>query len=345
MIWHPLLLAIITVDVVTGLLTLSIVANAFRIALYWNPASSDRDQIALEGRAEVAGILGRWVLILLLFSGFLLVAGISNVFHQVIPGAMCGTGVLQALGDSGRKMLLYRGLWVTAMLFWYEMDTLNRMDRGCPLTAFNARLFLAATPLAVPALIGSVGAFNAVNPHQPVDCCAVVYDQFRSLADARSAVGISDEFWLGAFLILSILLAGLALCVRFSGAKGPRLRGILALTSVVWLPVAAVTLVNILSAYYYGVLHHHCPWCLFLPQYNFVGYPLFGALAVITVEGLLVFFLPLWAVKGEKRLLSPALQRSSRACNRMLAAFSIFMLLACLPPLIWRFRHGVWMGG
>ena len=90
--------------------------------------------------------------------------------------------------------------------------------------------------------------------------------------------------------------------------------------------------------------HHHCPWCLFLPDYHFVGYPLFGALAVIAVEGVLVFFLPL-SVKGQKRLLSPALQRSRRACTRMLAAFSIFMLLAGLPPLIWRFRYGVWMGG
>jgi hypothetical protein len=345
MIWHPLLLAIIGVDIVTGLLTLSIAASAFRIALYWNPASSDRNQIALETRAEIAGILGRWVLILLLFSGFLLTVGISNVFHPVIPGAMCGTGVLQALGQNGQKMLFYRALWVTAIFFWYEMDRLNRMDRSCPLTGFNARLFLASTPLAVQALIGSVSAFNAVDPHQPVDCCAVVYDQFRSLADARSAVGISDGFWLGAFLVLSMLFAGLALGVWFSGAERPRLRGALALTTVAWLPVAAVTLINILSAYYYGVLHHHCPWCLFLPQYNFVGYLFFGALAVIAVEGLLVFFLPLSAAIGEKPLLSQALRRSCRACNRMLAAFSVFMLLACLPPLIWRFRHGVWMGG
>jgi hypothetical protein len=118
----------------------------------------------------------------------------------------------------------------------------------------------------------------------------------------------------------------------------------LALTTLAWLPVAAVTLVRILSAYHYGVLHHHCPWCLFLPEHNLVGYPLLAAVAVITVEGLLVFLLPL-ILKGEKGLLPVALQRSRSACNHMLAALSVFMVLACLPPVIWRIRYGVWMGG
>jgi hypothetical protein len=75
-----------------------------------------------------------------------------------------------------------------------------------------------------------------------------------------------------------------------------------------------------------------------------VGYPLLAALTVITVEGLLVFFLPLTA-RVEKALLPVALQRIRRACNHMLAALSIFTALACLPPVVWRIRYGVWMGG
>jgi hypothetical protein len=172
----------------------------------------------------------------------------------------------------------------------------------------------------------------------------VLYDQFRSLAEARSAAGISDTFWLGCFAFLTIVLTGLTIGVRFSSTKGLRLRAVLTLTTGAWLPIASVTLINMLSAYHYGVLHHHCPWCLFLPEYNLVGYPLFGALAVVTVEGLWVFFLPL-VVKKEKPLLPAALRRSRQACSRMLAALAVFLLLACLPPLIWRLRHGVWMGG
>ena len=344
MIWHPLLLAVITVDVVACLLLVAAAASAFRIALFWNPESADRNQIALEGEAETASIRGRLSLWLLLFSYFLLVVGTSNVFHRVIPGAMCGTGVFQALGGSGQKMLIYRALLVVAILFWNELERLNRIDRSYPLTAFNARLLLASSPLALLAMVESARAFNAVNLHRPVDCCAVVYDRFRSLAEARSAAGIPDEFWLGAFLLLSILLGGLAVGGRMFRMKGLALPACLAMAVIAWVPVSAVTLVNILSAYHYGVLQHHCPWCLFLSDYNFVGFPLFGALAVVAVEGLLVFLLPL-AVKTEKRLLSPALLRSRRACNTILGAMSIFMLLTCLPPIFWRLRHGVWMGG
>jgi hypothetical protein len=344
MIWHPLLLAIVSVDVMSGLLLLSTAMSAFQIALRWNPISTDRTQIALEGRAESASIRGRWLLTLLLFSCFLMIVGISNVFHGVIPGAMCGTGVLQALGDGGRRMLLYRVFLIIAILFWFELDKLNRIDRGYPLTALNARVFFAATPLAALALVESARAFVAVNVHQPVDCCAVVYDQFKSLTAARSAAGISDKSWLIAFTFLSILLTGLTIVVRFSSTARPWRRVGLTLTTLLWLPVASVTLVNILAAYHYGVLHHHCPWCLFLAEYNFVGYPLFGALAVVTVEGLLVSFLP-FSVKQEKQLLSVALRRSRRACTLMLAGLAVFMVLACLPPLIWRLRYGVWIGG
>ena len=47
--------------------------------------------------AETASILGRAAFWLFLFGAVLLLFGIANVFHEDIPGAMCGTGVCQAM--------------------------------------------------------------------------------------------------------------------------------------------------------------------------------------------------------------------------------------------------------
>ena len=337
------MLSILSVDLVTGILILSMAVHAFQIALFWNPASSDREQINLETRAETLSIRGRWAFSLAIFSFFLLVVGISNVWHRIIPGAMCGTGVLQAMGGSGQTMLLYRMMLIMALFFWHELEKLNSLDPCYPLTALNARLFLALSPLVILALMETLTALNAVNLQQPVDCCAVVYDQFESLIQARSAAGLPDHIWLGGFMLLFFLLSGFSVVTRH-GDETAWYRAALAITTFLWVPVASVTLVHILSAYHYGVLHHHCPWCLFLPEHRLVGYPLLGALFVILLEGTLPFLLPV-CVKKDTHLLNAAVQRSRRACTHLLWALFVFMLLSCLPPLVWRIRYGVWMTG
>jgi hypothetical protein len=108
--------------------------------------------------------------------------------------------------------------------------------------------------------------------------------------------------------------------------------------------VAAITLTDILSAYHYGVLQHRCPWCLFLPQYRAVGFPLFGALAVIGFESLTAFLLPA-AVRTDPQMLPAAFERSRIAAGRILLALFVFLILTALPPLFWQLRFSVWIGG
>jgi hypothetical protein len=206
-------------------------------------------------------------------------------------------------------------------------------------------LLLLALPVAVLAFVQSVSATFKVDMHRPVDCCAVVYDQYRTLSEAQSISGLSDGFWLTAWVSLSILLLFLGLLVRRSAtALSLKRTGLLAATAAIWVPVAAITLTDILSAYHYGVLQHRCPWCLFLPQHRAVGFPLFGALAVIGFEGLTAFLLPA-AVKNDPQMLPSAFKRSRIAAGRMLLALCVFLFLTVMPPLFWQLRFSVWIDG
>ena len=63
--------------------------------------------------------------------------------------------------------------------------------RDLPLTAKNARLFLMLAPVALLTLIQSFQSFAAIVPYQPVDCCAVVYDQFRNVQQAEGIIFLS----------------------------------------------------------------------------------------------------------------------------------------------------------
>lgn len=344
MFWHPLFLGIITVDVVALILVLAAGITALRTTLDWQPLSAGSRQLSLEAKAEAAVFQGRAAFWLYLFSAFLLIFGIANVFHEDIPGAMCGTGVCQAMAPGCARLLIYTGLLLLLMQVWYELEQLNRVRVDMPLAASNARLFLVIPPVAFLALIQTVDTFASIDTHRPVDCCAVVYDQFTTLQEARTVVGLEDPLWIGTFLVLSVLLLGLGVTVNHCATAGGRVRTALGVVSLLWLPVAGLTLVNVLSAYHYGVLHHHCPWCLFLPEHNLVGYPLYGALGWIGMEGFTVLYLPR-AVKEKPSVYKQSLDRCRRAGRRMVCAEILFLALALIPPCLWRLRYGVWISG
>ncbi|WP_300456862.1 hypothetical protein [Desulfobacula sp.] len=345
MFWHPLLLAIISAQIVALLLLLAGSLTSLNTALHWQPLSADSRQLSLEARAEGVSIQGRAAFWLSVFSAVLLVFGITNIFAEDIPGAMCGTGVCQAMSPRGStQLLLYTGLLLLLMQLWHEMDKLNRMLVEMPLTDITARLFLVIPAVAVLTLKQTYASFAGIRPHQPVDCCAVVYDQFTTLKHAKSILGLGDAFWISAFIVLSLALFSLSVALRTSMVDRPGIRGLHAIISCLWLPVASLTLVNIFSAYHYEVLHHHCPWCLFLPEHRLVGYPLYGALYVIGMEGFTLFMLPRLA-NQDITVYKKALDRCRRAANRITFAQLLFLIIAILPAIVWRLHYGVWMSG
>jgi hypothetical protein len=344
MFWHPLSLAIISTDIVALFLLLAAGITSFRTASHWQPFSADSRQLTLAAKVQTASIQGRSAFGIFLFSGLLLVFGIANVLHEDIPGAMCGTGVYQAMAGSGPKLLLYKGFLILLLQFWYELDKLNRMQVDMPLSEMNARVFLLAPPVAILALIQTVEAFSGIHPPRPVDCCTILFDQFRTLQHARSIAGLEDPWWIGAFIVLSVLLVGLSAAMHFSAADRKKVRVALLTIILLWLPVATLTLVNVLAVYHYGVSHHHCPWCLFLPQHGLVGYPLYGSMLLIGMESSTIITLPRM-VKKKPYLYRQALDRCRRAGRRITIAAMIFLMFAAIPPIVWRLRYGVWLAG
>ncbi len=345
MFWHPLFLAVISSQFMALLLLLAACPAWLNTALNWDPLVADHQQLSLETKAEGASILGRAAFGLSLFSGVLLVFGIANIFHEDIPGAMCGTGVCQAMSaDGSTRLLLYNGLLIMLMKLWYELDKLNRMLAQMPLTQISARLFLTIPVVATLTLKQTYDSFAGIRPNQPVDCCAVVYDQFSTIEQATSIFGLGDRMWLIAFIVLNTLLLIVSVALSVSRIDRPWERSALAAITWLWLPVAALILVNVLSAYHYEVLHHHCPWCLFLPEHHLVGYPLYGGMAFIGMEGLTLFILPLF-VKHDTGIYAIALNLGRQAAKKIAMAQLLFLIIAVLPAIVWRLRYGVWMSG
>jgi hypothetical protein len=344
MIRHPLLLAVFAADLVAFLLVLGASFTAFRIALNWSPQDPSEAQLRLEGRAETAALAVGWATGLTVFATVALIYALTNLLPDVVPGAMCGTGVLQSMQGAGARILIYRLLAVALLWLWWRVAQVNRSLPEGPLVVLGARLVLLALPAMGLALHAAWQAALAMDLQQPVDCCAVIYDHFRSLDEARRTLGAGRGVWLPAFAAASIAVVATA-GAAWRNPRRPRRHWLLAALVLVWLPVAAIALTRFLSAYHYGVLHHRCPWCLFLPEHHLVGFPLWGAWLLASLETPPVLVLALIAARGSSAVAATATCRAGRAARNILLALLLFIALAVGPALWWRLTFGVWLAG
>jgi hypothetical protein len=343
MIWHPLLIAVIVGDLLSLLLWLGAAGTAFQIVTQWVPQSAKREQIQLERKAETARLSAKFSLAVFFLSTALLIIGITNVFPEIVPGAMCGTGVLQATDGLGGRALMVRFFVFFIMALWLTYEKLNLSRPDAPLTMYNSRVLLLALPFFLLAVIATFRGILRIDSHQPVDCCAVVYDQFGNLAAARQIAGIPNNFWVGTFWMLTTLMLLCAVWfLKKNRTHGEKAIGSLAVITGIWVPIAVITLVRVYAAYFYQVLHHHCPWCLFLPEHKFVGVVLFGALIIITLEGPISYMAAKTAANFPV-LLPRARRRSRLAGLRLLLAAVAYSGMVGLPAIYWRLLYGAWL--
>ena len=105
--WHPLTLTLLLLTAVGLVIYLFAAVRMFFLLPHWQAAGDDAAQLLREREMEVIDVQGRWAMLLLAVAMVLLVFGISNVWPALVPGAMCGTGVMEALGPDGWRALIF----------------------------------------------------------------------------------------------------------------------------------------------------------------------------------------------------------------------------------------------
>jgi hypothetical protein len=342
MIWHPLVWAFWVAAATGGLLYATGAFQAVDVLLKWTPAHADSDQLRRERHAETAALLGRWSLGCLAAAAALGLLGIAAVWHRMVPGAMCGTGVLQAMGTDGSRAMVFWGVSLTILYAWYVLDGLDSRHPQGVLTQTGARVMISAAPFFILAVFFSWQALMRVESVPPVSCCAAVYDQVLSGSSESAAMKslVTLALW-SSLAGGAVLMTLAALTIRFpdrgSGA-------IPAIIGIFWGVAATATVKQVWSAYYYQVLSHPCPWCLFLPDYHGAGFFIFGCVAVVVMESI-----ALW-LAGRTRnrypvLADPAATRIRRSAWRIAITLMVFTVLTVGPAIAWRLRNGVWLDG
>ena len=340
---HPLLTALLVMDALVLILLAGAAATAFRVVLHWDPGNTGRRQLRLRSRQEAwsqATTLAAWVY---LAAGFLLIWTLTTVLPGLVPGAMCGTGVLQACKPYGFQMLAFRFLATIGLMCWQRLETLNRSDPLAGLTSTNARILLMILPIVVLGAFATLRALTGFDTGQSVDCCTALYDRIAAAPGAHRPAFRLPLLAPAVFGVTTLLLMMMAVPQPKSPCDTTRQTARLVL-SAIWLMTAAVTLVRHLAPYHYEVLHHYCPWCLFLPEHDGIGFPLLLFWGLVAAEAPAQ-----WALCRARAALpepSPACTTLMRGSGRRLLVGLVgFILLAVGPALWWRWQFGLWIDG
>lgn len=342
-IWHPLVWTFWAVTLSGSLLYFMAAMRALDVVAAWAPTRVDSDQLRRERHAEMAVLLGRGSMVCLSAAAVMGLTGIALVWHCIIPGAMCGTGVLQTMGIAGYRAMVFWSVALILLFGWWVMDALDEHHPDSVLIPTAARLLIAAAPFIILALVYSWQALMRVDGAPPVSCCAAVYDQVLSNA-AETAVTArlsSTALWIS---LLGSVLLPVASLVAAAGPWGRIAGGAIAAMAMVWSVVSGIGVKHVWSAYYYEVLSHPCPWCLFLPDYYGAGFLIFACLAVVTLEGV-AFWVADHTARTHAVLAKPAGRRRRKAALRIITGILVFALLTIGPALAWRLRTGVWLDG
>jgi len=343
MIWHPLLFSVLAIDVLGLLLVAGATVSAIRIVTGGPPESTHVALVPLAGKMGTPSFPERTGLALLTFSTVLLIFGIAGVLPKIVPGAMCGEGVLEAANGAMGKALALRGLVLGLLAVWHLLDRLNRSQQDSPLATATARGLLLASPVAVLAVYHTFQAILRLDVNRPVDCCTAVYGQIRPVSPSGGEPSLPDAFWICGLALggIAIILAGIHLW-RSSRPMGTRATGLLSLVTVLWVPVAATALLRSFAAYHYRFPREPCAWCLFLPENKLVGYLLFGSLVVAAVEACVAFIYSSVAARYPA-LESATRNRSRTAGLRVALAALLFLALLGIPAIVWRLQLGFWI--
>lgn len=340
MIWHPLTWAFWSAAF-TGLLIYGLAAfRCANVFIDWQPDRSDSHQLRRERDAEIAALLARGALACLAAAALLGLIGIALAWHRVVPGAMCGTGVLQAMGSYGIRAMIFWSLALVILYVWWVLDQLNRFDPMGGLTWQAARIWLTAAPFLLAAFLYSWQALMQIESTPPVSCCAAVFDRVLEATTTAAVTGrlLAASFWghmAGSVGLLILAARRIQLPDRGSVILPAAIMSL-------WVPAASVCIKHLWSVYYYQVLSHPCPWCLFLSDYYGVGFLIFGCMAVVVLSSI-----SLWIASHVRRrqplLLKPSIRRVRHSAWQLLTAIVLFTFLTAGPALLWRLRTGVWM--
>ena len=290
---------------------------SLKVLVKWDFESFTPFQFALERQSYLISTIIQFVFLL----KFILVAYFIfsiDALAPLLPGAMCGAGVIKANGY-GSYLLILKFFILFLLTLWlyvhfYDMRTKNHQWFKHKSWLFSFIFFFIVLELAL-----DFGYFSNIDTHMPVSCCAALFGQLEGANPLP--FGLSVPLLLVLFYLLYILII-------LTLKNGYTMLYIIA--NILFIFIAYYSVVYFFGTYIYQLPTHKCPFCMLQPEYYYVGYLVWASLFMGTYIGLSDAVSMFWLKKTKMR-----------SQDLVVGLLSIFVLLCTAYVAVYYLRNGV----
>ncbi len=316
----PEVLAILLIDAIFFIFALIAFFLSIRIVLKWDINKTTPLQYSLEKQSYLISTIIKYILFLKipLFIFFIFTL---DKLSNVIPGAMCAAGVVNAT-PYGFPLLILKIINIYLFGLWLILHRFDTNSPDYPFTKIKFLFFILIFFTLSGEIVLEFLMFKGIDPAKIVSCCGTLFS-------AAKTSGISSLMSLPHAPVVSAFYISFFLIVIFYKLKNDILFGI---ANLWFLIISIFSLILFFSTYIYELPTHHCPFCLLQKDYYYIGYFLYIFLFSGTFWGVATMFMHFF---GKKRI--------ALWYNFSLIFNTLYMITISLYPIVFYIKNGVWL--
>ena len=285
----------------------------------WNFDVFTTEQFALENRSYLVMTIIFFVMLLKVVLLPYFVYTIDNL-SNLIPGAMCGAGVIKA-NEYGNPLLSLKIIILFLSGLWLSMNSIDLKAKSYPYLKLKSWFFVLIFLLFSAEFLLDILYFTHIETTNPVSCCSVIFGQ------TGGANGLPFGLDISKLLILFYLLFALVILTTVSEMAVMSI-----IASLLFGVIAYYSVVYFFGTYIYELPTHLCPFCMLQDHYFYVGYLLWGLL-------LLGLFLTI-----DVAIMQSFFKQPAKSLKRIsLLLLSLFVLLCSAYVAVYYFKNGVFL--
>ena len=285
----------------------------------WNFDVFTTEQFVLENRSYLVMTIIFFVMLLKVVLLPYFVYTIDNL-SDLIPGAMCGAGVVKA-NEYGNPLLSLKIIILFLSGLWLSINSIDLKAKSYPYLKLKSWFFMLIFLLLSAEFLLDILYFTHIETTNPVSCCSVIFGQ------TGGANGLPFGLDIPKLLILFYLLFALVVLTILSDLAVMSI-----IASLLFGVIAYYAVVYFFGTYIYELPTHLCPFCMLQDHYYYVGYLLWGLL-------MLGVFLTI-----DSAVMQGFFKQSSKKLKRIsLLLLSLFVLLCSAYVGVYYLKNGVFL--
>ncbi len=279
MLFQPAIIALLLASAVSVAMLAAASPFAWELIRHWDISSGSERQLRLERRTYLMSTLLTFVFATQLVALLLFVFNADKMAVMFV-GAMCAVGTLNA-NAFGFPALIAQIVVFFLAAAWLVLNHADSRAYDYPLVRVKYTLLLGIIPFVALAFGLQLEYFLHLKADVITSCCGSLFS-----GDSKTLSG--DAAAMPPRPALALFYGTLAAAISAALFHARKLRGgyLVAAASALAFIAALVGILSFVSLYVYEHPHHHCPFCLLKPEYDYQGYWLYLPLFAATTAGL-----------------------------------------------------------